>query len=376
MNQIINEQGSSLIKGLILASLLAGGSLIFAQMTKDQKMSSNTVEVSNDIEIIHSLIESTLFNAENCKQTLLGNSVLIGLPDPGATGEKAPINGIYLEGNSTPIIQSNMDATDNRMTKHFIKINNMNVHLQSLPPPHDSPHTYYFEVEYGKFERNENSSQRQVTGYGGQNVRLVIPIKFLLNDDGEISSCYAKSDTNDISNLAQELCSSFGPMFNWEASSGQCQFLGHTCPSGTYFNGYDSSGAPTCLPLNQITFNMSSVACPISDSASTSLKLAPNSSNPSQVDIICTNGVVTTPPPTECETTNPIHCKDPINYLNCGSSIQNLAVRDNCLNETKHCSLNTNHDLETGNPMCPEFVSCNDGTSMTFSAFEAILDCT
>lgn len=264
-----NDQGFSLVQGMILAAMVAGSSLVATRLMTDQKLSQKGAESRDQIEDLNDFIYSILQNRANCSKTIvLQNDALTALNNSSHT-TNVDLPFLYTSTASA--------ATDFVIAKGRTYMNG-NVTIDDMKLTFAGG--VNLEIDYRRFQSTDNT-RRTKNGYGPNIIRKRIPLKIQRALSGtNFESCYSVTTTKDAATsdeagndqLSEQLCNELSlntvarRAFVWDATRNRCVPNLH-CPTGIY-TGFDSDGEVKCRNLKEwIDFsnlfdNSSAASCP------------------------------------------------------------------------------------------------------------------
>lgn len=165
-----------MVQGLIVAGIVAGSSLVTTRLMNDQKKAQKTAEVKDKLEEFHQTLYSTLQHKQNCKQTILANS----LNNSIVTNSALSLTSIqtYDSGSARLVAVTNQKYMNNT-----ISIKSMN-----LSAPTGGTRT--LSISYEKISSDNKQTGKRI--YGGNSINKTITLRIQKNpSDNSFSSCYA-----------------------------------------------------------------------------------------------------------------------------------------------------------------------------------------
>jgi hypothetical protein len=262
-----NELGLSMVQGMVLAGIVAGGALVTTKLLVEQKQAMKSAETRDQIEDIHNLITGFLKDKKNCKQTMVENGLQIILGDSVISHEITKISGKD-SGN----IIATVGGT--------YLTNNAQILSMTLRPPNEGERN--LEILYERLVESEN--KRTKRGMGAKHIKKSIPVRIQKNQAGDFESCYVISDAVEESanntesqnksgeDLSKQMCDELfsdvtDPAFYWDEMKSLC--VPQTkCPVNKVYVGIDNQGKRLCENIKDwVNFSeivsSEAVTCPV-----------------------------------------------------------------------------------------------------------------
>ncbi len=262
-----SERGFGMLQAMIFAGIIAAGALVATRVINDLKLTQRGSATKDELEILHRSVEAALQDSYNCTATrqgfidVLSPSRVILADSNNSTGQLA---------DNPVIIQVGEVYGGNSVKVDSIVFTSANI----LGAASDNQQVI---VTYSRLK--SDAANRLGQGYGGKDVRRVIPITVITGDafDGG-ARCYAdpKTGTNYFSSGSiEKFCRSLGSFMIWEASQRKCNRNIHVCPAGQAFMGVNASGAIICQNLRDAmnATNLFDTSAPTSCPGRTQLQL-------------------------------------------------------------------------------------------------------
>ncbi len=264
MKSLFNQNGFSIIQGLMIASAVAGMGYVGTRMMQDQKLSQKGVIARNNVEQLHDMVYAILQNKDNCTSTMIAESLHIDSVWTSAANQS--MTGVYTRNASLPTAPAKVFEINNSATydgsrtymSNTVTIDSINL---IKPAGLDFSNPANIEILYRKLD--SSGSKRLGEGYGGETLKKVIPVKIQRNAAGTFLSCYAVSN-GDNEDLIKDFCQQLGQndgtsnpsMFVWSPALQQCVLKDLKCPSGEVFAGIDTNGTRRCARIQDwMNFN-------------------------------------------------------------------------------------------------------------------------
>ena len=292
-----NQNGVSIVQGLILAGVIAGTSLVTTRLLTDQKLAQKGAQTRDQIEEFHNTISTVLQNRLNCYETMLKNSLQVTLKNSASSHT---LTQIWTK--DTQVAQTGSLYVNNGVLLKSLSLQAPNGGFRNL------------EINYERL----NTGKGIQTGFGGKNIKKMISLRIQKDPTtSDFSSCYAvsggqtqlnstnSSEGNDISKqMCQEMYSGTGQKaFIWDEENSICK-PNAQCPATQIYVGINSSGEVQCkniedwMDFNQV-IDTTAKSCP----AGSKVAFKIDSVN-KKVSINCTI-TAATPTPTATATATP-----------------------------------------------------------------------
>ena len=240
-----NELGFSMVQGMIIAGIVAGGALVTTKLMVEQKHAMKSAETRDQVEDFHNILTVLLKDKQNCRQTMVENNLLKTLGD-----SVDPHFLIKITGKDPGNIIASVGGT-------YIS-NNVHILSMTLKSPYEGKRD--LEILYERLD--ESASKRTKRGMGAKHITKSIPLRIQKNAAGDFEYCYVVSDsTEDQANdtdslnktgedLSKRMClemvsGATDPAFYWDETKSLC-VPNTQCPGDKIYAGIDEQGNRIC----------------------------------------------------------------------------------------------------------------------------------
>ena len=233
-----NHKGFSLVGLLMAGGLLAGLSLVVAQLTKQQVANDKKAETGVEIVALSERILRTLYDGDACLNTMrLGTPPELPVIVPGANMSMSAIRS-----------RTNRDVivTGNTYGNRLVKVTSMTLRVDS-----GSIASNQAEAEVRVIINRES---RAFTG--PRTVLKIFPVMLNLDASDRVIGCVSNASAV-TDTVAERWCQNIEGPTAWDPATRVCNIT--NCPAGQFLEGFNASGkicrlavADTTCPSGQV----------------------------------------------------------------------------------------------------------------------------
>lgn len=271
VNLFKTQRGFGMLQAMIFAGIIAAGALVATRVINDLKLTQRGSATKDELEVLHRSVEAALQDSYNCTATRRG--LIDGL---------SPSRVILADSdNSTAQLADNpvMIQVGEVYGGNSVKVDS--IVFTSANPLWAASNDQQVIVTYSRLK--SDAANRLGQGYGGKDVRRVIPITVINGDVNDTPGsgeerCYADPKTGAnyySSGSTQKFCQSLGSFMFWDPFQRKCIRQNHVCPADQAFMGVDAYGFIICKNLKDAmnASNLFDTTAPTSCPGRTQLQL-------------------------------------------------------------------------------------------------------